>query len=110
MHATDLSLQKMGITRIVQVCIAFAVLLTLATISARAQTDTGAIVGFVQDKSNARVPAVTVDVANTATGVTRSYLTNGDGEYEALQLIPGLYSVTVKHAGFQTAVAAFSIT
>ena len=29
MHATDLSLQKMGITRIVQVCIAFAVLLTL---------------------------------------------------------------------------------
>ena len=104
MHATDLSLQKMGITRIVQVCIAFAVLLTLATISARAQTDTGAIVGFVQDKSNARVPAVTVDVANTATGVTRSYLTNGDGEYEALQLIPGLYSVTVKHAGFQTAV------
>jgi len=67
-----------GITRIVQVCIAFAVLLTLATIQpARKQTQ--ARLWFCPGQEQCPVPAVTVDVANTATGVTRSYLTNGDG-------------------------------
>lgn len=69
-----------------------------------AQTDTGAIVGSVQDKSSARVAGASVDVTNDATGVTRTYATNADGEYQALQLIPGVYSVSVKHAGFGNTV------
>ena len=105
MHVAYLSQDGMETTRIKQLCTAFAVLVLLAlAISAYAQTDTGAIVGIVQDKGYARIPAATVDVTDTATGVTRSYVTSGQGEYQALQLIPGVYSVTVKHAGFQIEV------
>jgi hypothetical protein len=105
MHVAYLSQDGMETTRIKQLCTAFAVLVLLAlAISAYAQTDTGAIVGIVQDKGYARIPAATVDVTDTATGVTRSYVTSGQGEYQALQLIPGVYSVTVKHAGFEIEV------
>jgi len=101
--ANDL-LEGIMIARMKNIGAAFAVLLTLGTISAYAQTDTGAITGIVQDKSSARIPSATVDVTNTATGVTLTYVTNGSGEYYAQQLIPGMYNVTVKHAGFQTEV------
>ena len=104
MHAFDLSAHRARITCIRRAWIALAVLLALMALPAFAQTDTGAIVGMVQDNTNARVPGATVDVTDTATGVTRTYTTNGEGEYEALQLIPGVYSVTVKHGGFATAV------
>ncbi len=92
------------ITLIRTACIALAFAITSTAITVYAQTDTGAIVGTVQDKSNARVPGATVNVTDTATSVTRTYVTNADGEYEALQLIPGIYDVTVDHAGFGTAV------
>ena len=104
MRAPALSVQRVGITRIGKAALALALLAAAAMIPAYAQTDTGAIVGFVQDKSNARVPGATVDVTDTATAVTRTYTTNGQGEYEALQLIPGVYTVTVKHSGFGTSV------
>ncbi len=71
---------------------------------AGAQTDTGAIAGIVQDKSNARLPGATVEVTNVATNVTQNYVTNADGIYQALQLIPGTYEVTVRHSGFATQV------
>ena len=104
MQSANHLLEEIMTTRIRNIFAAFALLLTLGTVSAYAQTDTGAITGIVQDKSSARIPAATVDVTNTATGVTTTYVTNGSGEYNALQLIPGIYSVTVKHAGFQTSV------
>ncbi len=104
MHAFDLSAHRARITCIRRAWIALAVLLALMALPAFAQTDTGAIVGMVQDHTNARVPGATVDVTDTATGVTRTYTTNGEGDYEALQLIPGVYSVTVKHGGFTTAI------
>lgn len=104
MHAFDVSIQRVRITCIRNASVALAVFLGLTVIPAVAQTDTGTIVGIVQDNSHARVPGAVVDVTGTATGVTRTYTTNGEGEYEALQLIPGVYSVTVKHAGFSTAV------
>lgn len=102
MHALRQSLHGLGITRIRQFCLAVTVL--IATAGVFAQTDTGTIVGIVKDASNAVIAGAAVDVTNMATGVTRSYVTNGDGQYLAPQLIPGTYSVTVKHAGFSTEV------
>ena len=103
MHALDSISRKVRIN--LSQCARFSalILVAAATIPTCAQTDTGTIVGIVQDKSNARVAGATVNVTNTATSVTRTYTTNGDGEYEALQLIPGAYNVTVDHAGFGTA-------
>lgn len=104
MHLLRLPLAGLGTTRIRQLSLAIAALFLATAFPAFAQIDTGSIVGVVQDKSNARIAGANVDVTDTATGVTRSYVTNSDGEYEALQLIPGVYSVTVKHAGFSTEV------
>ena len=104
MQTLRLSPLRIGIRGIRQLSFAIAALLATFAISAYAQTDTGTIVGIVQDKSNARIASAAVDVTDMATGVTRSYVTNADGQYQAEQLISGVYSVTVKHAGFSTEV------
>jgi hypothetical protein len=104
MHALTLSLRTIGLTRVRRFSLAAAALLMVLAPPAFAQTDTGTIVGIVQDKSNARIAGAAVDVMDTSTGVTHSYVTNSDGQYEAQQLIPGVYRVTVKHAGFNTEV------
>jgi carboxypeptidase family protein/TonB-dependent receptor-like protein len=104
MLVLDSILRKVWISGNKRACFTTLVFLAAAVIPVRAQTDTGAIVGVVQDKSNARIAGASVDVTDDAMGVTRSYATNGDGEYEALQLIPGVYSVSVKHAGFGNSV------
>ncbi|HEX3891494.1 MAG TPA: carboxypeptidase regulatory-like domain-containing protein [Terracidiphilus sp.] len=102
MHALDLSLSRIRIGALCRITIAALVL--LSGISLRAQIDTGSIVGIVEDKGEARVAGATVNVTNTATNVERSFVTNSDGQYEALQLIPGMYKVTVSEAGFSTQV------
>jgi hypothetical protein len=104
MHALDFIAQRVWVSRVRRVFVGLTILLPAAAIPGYGQTDTGAIVGVVQDKSNARVPGATVNVTDNATGVVRTYTTNGDGEYAALQLIPGLYTVSVERAGFSTAV------
>jgi len=66
-----------------------------------AQKFTGTISGAVTDKSGAVVPNAPVTVTNTATGDTRTVSTNQAGEYVAVELNPGTYTVTVKQAGFK---------
>jgi len=104
MSIPGISLSPKAVRHVRQIGLALATLLTAFPIPLRAQTDTGSIVGIVQDKSNARVAKADVDVTNTATNVKRSFVTNNDGEYEALQLIPGVYDVTVSQSGFSTQV------
>lgn len=104
MHALRFSRIRIGIKGSRRLSVAIAALMVTAAFSAYAQTDTGTIVGIVQDKSGARLAGAAVDVTDMATGVTRSYATNSDGQYQAEQLIPGVYSVTVKHSGFGTEV------
>ncbi len=85
-------------------CFVMALLSAALIAPAGAQTDTGAIAGIVQDTGNARLPGATVEVTNEATDVTQNFVTNADGLYQSLQLIPGTYTVTVKHTGFGTQV------
>jgi hypothetical protein len=68
------------------------------------QTDTGSIVGSVRDPSGAVVSGAEVDITNTGTNVTTSFVTNSDGVYQALQLIPGTYSVKATRAGYAISV------
>jgi hypothetical protein len=104
MLAPSDSVPQNAISAIRWIGIAFAMLLAVSSGQLRAQIDTGSIVGIVQDKNNARVVGAAIDVTHTATNVKRSFVTNSDGEYEALQLIPGVYSVTVSQSGFGTQV------
>jgi Carboxypeptidase regulatory-like domain/TonB dependent receptor len=66
-----------------------------------AQEFRGSITGRVVDNSGAAVANAAVTVTNTATNVSSSTTTNENGDYTALYLIPGSYSVTVEATGFK---------
>jgi hypothetical protein len=70
-----------------------------------AQIDTGSIVGVVKDPSGAAIVNATVTLRNEATGVSRVAASNQDGGYQFPALIPGVYSVQVSAAGFESAVS-----
>src|SRR5579863_7887746 len=78
--------------------------LVLLVLSVSAQVDRGAIAGRITDPSGAAVPKATVTVTNKATGVSVTTPVNDSGEYQAVALIPGIYSVKVNAQGFETAV------
>ncbi|MBO0860780.1 MAG: carboxypeptidase regulatory-like domain-containing protein, partial [Chloracidobacterium sp.] len=61
----------------------------------------GSITGRVVDNNGAAVTNAAVTITNTATNVSSSTTTNGDGDYTALYLIPGNYSVRVEAPGFK---------
>src|SRR5919197_5943018 len=80
------------------------VLLALAAPSAAdAQATTGTISGAVTDQSKAVLPGVTVVVRNMETGATRQLVTDERGGFRALNLPPGIYSVTAELSGFTSA-------
>src|SRR5437016_6305648 len=75
--------------------------LCLGTFAA-AQEVTGTIVGTVKDKSGAVVPKATVTVTNTDTKeVIRTLMANDKGEYTAVLLPLGHYSVTAEAPNFK---------
>lgn len=84
----------------------FAVLLAAsAAASIYGQATTlGQIAGSVQDPSGASIPGAKVRVLNTLTGVARETSSDDNGNFVALSLIPGTYSVEVSAPNFQRQV------
>jgi predicted heme/steroid binding protein len=80
--------------------ILIALILALAASLAFAQSDLGAISGFVKDPSGSTVPNAKVTVRNTS-GLERTANTNDTGYYIITNIPPGLYSVSVESAGFK---------
>lgn len=75
----------------------------------QAQTvDTG-VLGAVTDASGAAIPAATVTITNTATGVSKVAHTGAKGTYEAHYLVPGTYMVSATANGFTTAVRTLTL-
>jgi hypothetical protein len=70
----------------------------------RAQVAGGTLSGTITDQSAAGVPSAEVAIKNTATGITRSVITNAEGFYTAVNLPAGNYEVTVSATGFNTEV------
>lgn len=68
-----------------------------------AQEFRGSITGRVVDNGGAAVAHANVAVTNAATNNSSSTTTNENGDYTALYLTPGTYSVTVEAAGFKKA-------
>ena len=73
----------------------------LTAIFVFAQNPFGRVAGRVIDSSGRAVPAASVKVTHVETNVTLSVAANEEGNYEALNLIPGLYNITVVHPGFK---------
>jgi Carboxypeptidase regulatory-like domain len=61
----------------------------------------GEIRGTVMDPSGAAIPGVAVKVQNTATGVVTDLTTNSSGIYDAVSLVPGIYSISFAKTGFR---------
>src|SRR5215208_7163659 len=67
---------------------------------ASAQSVTGSIQGTVVDQSGAVLPGVTVTVTNTATGATRTAVTDTAGMFRAELLPVGPYDLSAELSGF----------
>jgi len=74
-----------------------SVLLILVCFSANllAQETTGGIQGTVKDTTGAVVPNATITIKGVNVGLNRTIQANGDGFFDARQLPPGTYTVTV---------------
>ena len=81
--------------------VALALLPWLSPRPASAQAVSGTILGTVRDSSAAAMPGATVTLTNTATGLTRTVVTDPNGEYTAPMLPTGTYSVTAEMSGFK---------
>ncbi|HET8549343.1 MAG TPA: TonB-dependent receptor [Bryobacteraceae bacterium] len=76
-------------------------LLTSVMLLGQAGTE-GSILGTVQDATGAMVPQAQVTVTNLATGLKRTAVSDGTGNFEVLALPVGPYSVSVTAPGFKT--------
>src|SRR5439155_1569901 len=82
--------------------VAFAVLLLLAPVAGAQQTLSG-IAGTVRDPAGAPVAGVTVEAASPVLiEKVRTVVTDGQGQYNIVDLQPGTYSVTFKAPGSST--------
>ena len=79
------------------------------TVGARAQSDTGRVVGTVADATGAYIPGAKVTLTNTDTGVTDSRTTGGSGEFTFPALPRGHYSVTGMASGFASEMQRFQL-
>ncbi len=82
-------------------CLCFIVL--LGTVQLWADV-TGSILGYVRDKSGAVLPNATVTATLTATGYSRTVVSDPSGQYSILALRPGRYRLTASVPSFQQGV------
>jgi hypothetical protein len=85
---------------------AFGVLLVVALLAicfvsstANAQILYGSITGTVADKTGAVIPGVAVTLTNQGTGAVRSTTADTSGTYLILDVLPGVYTVSVPAKG-----------
>src|SRR6266508_2048137 len=84
----------------------FLCLLVLVSLpgAARAQFETASVVGTIRDASGAVVPDAKVTLTNTATGVSTTRTTTGEGTFEFVTVKGGIYLLTAEKAGFSIAL------
>ena len=72
--------------------------------SLAAQTFRGGILGTVSDSTGGALPGATVTAVNVATKLTRTAVTDNQGNYFFGELPPGEYSVSASLSGFSSAI------
>src|SRR5437660_7425544 len=70
--------------------------------AANALAQEATIVGTVTDPSGAAVPKAKVTLTNADTGVSKDLTTNDSGQYTAVDIHIGRYTVRVEASGFKT--------
>ena len=81
----------------------FATFLALSLPSAAVAQVLGTVAGNVKDASGAVLPGVTVEVSSPALiEKVRTAVSGGNGQYQVVNLPPGIYTVTFSLPGFAT--------
>jgi hypothetical protein len=78
--------------------------------STSAQTVGASVGGVVTDPSGARLPGVTVTVTNKANGATQTFVTGPEGNYRAVALQPGPFTITAELQGFTAQHRSVTLT
>lgn len=73
------------------------------TISSFAQESRATLTGRVSDPAGAAIPNATVIIKNQQTNIETTVTTSGEGNYTAIALQPGRYTVSVESPGFKRA-------
>ena len=85
-----------------------AAIFVMATIlfpaALRAQVAGGTLFGTISDPTSRAVPQAQIVTKNVATGVERTAITNADGFYTIVNLLPGDYQITISATGFNTEI------
>ncbi len=68
------------------------------------QREEGAIYGTVVDASGASLPGVMISIVDSATQREKVEISDARGQFRALSLSPGSYTVKAQLEGFQTYV------
>jgi hypothetical protein len=90
---------RMAVIGLAAVC-SLSLLIPLGAL-AQGET-TSAIIGEVQDPTNAAVPNARVTATSQETGLKRETMTDDSGRFNFPQLKPGIYSVKVEAQGFES--------
>ncbi|HYM74808.1 MAG TPA: TonB-dependent receptor [Candidatus Dormibacteraeota bacterium] len=85
-------------------CTFVCLLLAASVVYAQGVGSSGEITGTVTDASGAVLPNVTVNVVDNQTGLKRTAMTNGTGQFRAVRLSPATYDVSVERPGFATEI------
>ncbi len=88
------------LARMARLCLALAVCFTLSIV-AFAQSDVGAITGFIRDQSGAVVPNAKIVITNEGTGEQHPVNSDAQGHYTVPNLLPGFYAMTAEASGFK---------
>ena len=70
---------------------------------------TASIQGTVEDQSGAGIAKATIQLVNTATGVTAVATSDSAGNYRFVSVAPGNYKVTAEAAGFSKSEASITL-
>src|SRR5271154_277850 len=64
------------------------------------QTATASLRGVVSDSKGAVLPGASITISDPQNGFSRTVKTNGQGEYQFVQLPPSTYTITANSTGF----------
>jgi outer membrane receptor protein involved in Fe transport len=86
------------------------VAVTLFSVMAFAQTETGQVIGKISDPNGALVAGANVTVKSVETGRTLTVTSNDEGIYTVTNLQPGVYEITVNAQGFAPNTQRLQVT
>src|SRR5882757_2988149 len=91
-----------GLSKIVVLLLTLIAILFLVPSATNAQVAGGSITGTVRGENGSFMPGVHISVSDATSGTVRTITTDADGLYNAPNLPPGRYDMTISAPGFVT--------